>query len=71
MSGPKTKDEALAYRYGAWAGCPGGRAYCVTNCAEEIHRDYLFHQCSRKNGHGPEGIFCKQHAKQYGNLCFG
>ncbi len=33
-------------------------------CAESIHgvgRWPSFHQCNRKNGHGPHGAWCKQH----------
>ncbi len=38
-----------------------------TRCAKIVSEPpwYLHsHQCSRKKGHGPEGSFCKQHAKQ-------
>ena len=63
---PKTLEEAKKIKYGTWAGNPDGRkyqeGYCAYECAEPgrwIH----FYQCSRKNGHGPEGLYCKQHAK--------
>lgn len=51
-------------RYGKWAGCPNGRAYDPKRCAEEVQesiRGGLFHQCARKPGYGPDGLFCRQH----------
>lgn len=40
----------------------------VTRCVEEVSPEGLAgigssHQCYRKRGHGPNGEFCKQHAK--------
>ena len=35
-----------------------------TKCAECVHGDGVWpswHQCTRKNGHGPEGAWCKMH----------
>lgn len=63
---PKTKEEAAKYRYNTWAGNPKGHKYIEGRCAEEIWssgRGSLPYQCSRKNGHGPDGLYCKQHAK--------
>ena len=36
-----------------------------TRCISRVFRVYEFfsHQCSRKRGHGPDGLYCKQHAK--------
>jgi hypothetical protein len=35
-------------------------------CKEIVARDGWWRQrCSRKNGHGPGGKYCKQHAKRY------
>ena len=52
--------------YGQWAGDPKGRLEDETRCIEEVtetegwgHR----YQCRRKRGHGPDGLYCKQHAK--------
>lgn len=60
------KSEAQKFRYGRWAGNPDGTSYDEARCAWEVGRNYLsFYQCSRKNGHGPEEIFCKQHARIY------
>lgn len=64
---PKTLEEARDYRYNKWAGNPNGRKYVEGNCAAEIHVHRLFYQCSRKNGHGCNGLYCKQHAKKMGN----
>jgi hypothetical protein len=63
---PKTLDEAKKYRYGTWAGNPKGADYNEGSCAYEVSDSdgWHYYQCSRKNGHGPEGIYCKQHAKK-------
>lgn len=66
---PKTLEEARKYRYGEWAGNPKGNPYREGNCAEEAYsndRSARFYQCTRKNGHGPAGLYCKQHAKKVG-----
>ena len=68
MSGPKSKAEAINWRYRKWRGSPSGSPYDPNRCAESVPdggRSVLFHQCLRKNGHGPEGLYCKQHAKRY------
>lgn len=54
-------------RYGQWAGSPHGSKCDPERCAEEIKpkHSWLRQQCSRKRGHGPEGAFCKQHAKMF------
>lgn len=56
-------------RFGAWAGNPEGTPEDVTRCIEEIwnigSRGWIPHQCSRKRGHGPDGLYCKQHAKKH------
>lgn len=50
-------------RYGKWAGSPDGvpedTALCVFECGVSPH----YRQCSRQRGHGPDGLYCKQHAK--------
>lgn len=64
---PKTKDEARKYRYFKWGGNPNGNQYAEGYCAMEvwqIGRGMFAYQCSRKNGHGPEGLYCKQHSKK-------
>ena len=64
---PKTKAEAWVFRYGTWAGCTKGQRYDPYRCAEEVwgSRTWIPYQCSRKPGYGPDGLYCKQHAKQY------
>lgn len=66
LDAPKTLKEAEKTKYGSWAGNPKGRAYQKDFCAYEVwpnDRISVPYQCSRKNGHGPEGLYCKQHAK--------
>ena len=58
---PETKAEAEAYHYGSW----GAIAYDPKRCAYEFYdRNWLMFQCSRKPGHGPDELYCKQHAKK-------
>ena len=61
---PLTIGEAKEYRYGKWAGDPSGQAYDQTCCAAEIHDGFRFYQCSRKNGKGPDGLYCGIHVKK-------
>ena len=61
---PRTREEAEAYRYGEWPGNPKGNAYLPARCAFEVSSGWLFAQCARKPGHGPDELYCKQHAKQ-------
>ena len=62
---PKTLEEAYKCKYRDWVGNPGGNPYDLKKCAYEVWPSpgYLSDQCSRKNGHGPAGLYCKQHAK--------
>ena len=63
---PRTIEEARKYRYGARAGIHAGNAYADGYCAYEVgaYAQWpIAHQCSRKSGHGPGGLYCKQHAK--------
>jgi len=64
---PKTQQQAAQLRYGAWAGLPKGRPYDPGKCAYEVGGNppvMLFSQCLRKPGHGPDWLYCKQHAKK-------
>ena len=66
LNRPKTIEEARKYKYGHWAGNPSGNKYDENDCAYEVWeqgRVINAYQCSRKNGYGPEGLYCKQHAK--------
>ena len=48
-------------RYGTWAGSETAenKACCVVL----VSQGWYTYQCSRKRGHGPDGLYCKQHAK--------
>jgi hypothetical protein len=55
-------------RYCVWGGFPMGQAEDPTRCIEEVwpsDTTWYPHQCSRKRGHGPDGLYCKQHAKKH------
>jgi len=63
---PKTQAEADARVYNKWAGHPQGTRYDSKRCAYEVWdqgRGCMSWQCSRKRGHGPDGLYCKTHAK--------
>jgi hypothetical protein len=65
---PTTKDAAMKYRYGRWAGRPNGDRYAPARCAEEVSAgagSWLFCQCTRNAGYGPDDLYCKQHAKRF------
>jgi len=66
IDAPKTFREAASRRYGAWAGNPKGRAYMASQCAYSVYPNERFaipKQCTRKPGHGPDALYCAQHAK--------
>jgi len=50
-------------RYGEWSGNPNGYPEDRRKCIEEVYPEGQWHsrQCSRKRGHGPDGLYCKQH----------
>ena len=54
--------------YRQWAGNPKGTPEDNSRCVESVPdggRSCLFHQCSFRRGHGPDGLYCKKHAKRY------
>lgn len=54
--------------YGRWAGNPKGNLEDVTRCIESVTRNErgaIAGQCGFKRGHGPDGLYCKQHATKY------
>ncbi len=64
---PKTIEAARAHRYNQWAGHPEGTCYDEGFCAMEVWpSDWrgMPHQCSRRNGHGPGCLYCKQHGRK-------
>ena len=63
---PKTIQEARKYRYHQWAGRPAGTPYREDHCVYEVWAQgqmIMSYQCSRKNGFGPDHLYCKQHSK--------
>ena len=63
---PKTLAEAKKLVYGR--GQIYVSKYEEGRCAGSVFENYSSHQCSRKNGHGPEGLYCRQHAIQVGHV---
>ena len=59
--------ESPDYRYDQWAGNPNGYSQRPMRCVAPVMHPPGFHslQCSRQNGHGYHGLYCKQHAKRY------
>lgn len=50
--------------YGAWAGNEAGRKPDFTRCCESVasgRGSWHSSQCSKPNGHGPDGAYCKIH----------
>jgi hypothetical protein len=62
-----TPEELADLRYGQWTGDPKGTPRRPTQCSEEVWTNLPWspYQCSRQNGHGPKGLYCKQHAKRF------
>ncbi len=57
----------MSRRYGKWAGNPNGYPEDETRCIIEIwprSGSWASYQCMRKRGYGPDGLYCKQHAKK-------
>ena len=55
--------------YGKWAGNPSGTKEDPSKCVVEVYRGIRFYQCARKRGYGPNGMYCKQHAKRLEKRC--
>lgn len=56
----------LQYRFYGWG--TSRKKYDPEKCCKEV-RDragWRSHQCNRKRGHGPKGLYCKTHAKGLG-----
>lgn len=53
--------------YGRWGGQPQGKLEDETRCIEEVYDKELHHnrQCLHFRGYGPDGLYCKQHAKKH------
>ena len=61
---PRVQADGFRY-YGQWAGNKEGTREDKICCVYEVWAPDRWHayQCSRKRGHGPDGLYCKQHAK--------
>ena len=49
-----------------WAGLPQGTAEDLNRCVVSVsdHTSWPHSgQCKRRRGHGPSGLYCKQHAR--------
>jgi hypothetical protein len=64
MTDPTTLKQAQVKRYAQWGGYPKGTPYTADKCAYEMFASIPSRQCSRSNGQGPAGLYCKQHAKR-------
>ena len=69
MNNPKTLEEARDKRYNLKVDTFYSQSFKEGFCAHTVKNSLGYHshailypQCSRKNGHGPEGLYCKQHA---------
>lgn len=52
-------------RYGTWAGNPNGYAERKEDCVKEVSDGWHYSQCQRRRGYGPNGEYCRQHAKKF------
>lgn len=65
MHVPKPGADGLR-RYNKWAGNPNGNKEDASRCVMSVTPNERggfahAHQCNRKRGHGPDGLYCKQH----------
>lgn len=61
---PETRAEAEKKKYGP---SYDSRSFDEEHCAATVFGPYRPYQCTRKPGHGPDHLYCKQHAKQFVN----
>ena len=56
----------MTRRYDQWTGRPEGIPEDPTRCVASVMDETGWHsyQCKRKRGYGPNGEYCKQHAKR-------
>lgn len=62
---PKPDADGVRW-YNRWSGNPNGHREDTTRCImsvipSERGGSWHAHQCNRKRGHGPDGLYCKQH----------
>lgn len=56
----------MARRYGRRAGCNEGRLENPNCCVVAVRtgrHTFISSQCSRRRGFGPDGLYCRVHAK--------
>ena len=63
LNHPTKREECAQLRYGEWAGKPQGTPYNPERCAYEVWHNMTAYQCLRSPGYGPDGLYCKQHAR--------
>lgn len=52
-------------RYGCWGGNPDDVREDVSRCVVSVSRDRMGSgQCTKPRGHGPDGEYCKLHARK-------
>jgi hypothetical protein len=53
------------HRYGQWAGNEKGQPEDETRCVAQVWGagEWIGRQCRNKRGFGPDGLWCKRHAK--------
>jgi hypothetical protein len=69
---PRTRAEAEKRRYAYRVYRPEGLRFSPSRCAWEVFRLFdddgekvlLPGQCRHHPGHGPEGLYCRQHARK-------
>lgn len=67
MSAPLTLADLTGRVYGKWSGNPKGYPFRADQCCMEVGGNTSWgpanaRQCGRKPGHGPNGLYCRQHA---------
>ncbi len=50
-------------RHYGQSACSQGNREDILLCVAQCQERWVSYQCSRKRGHGPDGLYCKQHAK--------
>ena len=61
---PLTIKEAQKHKYDHW----NKNSYNELQCAYEVFGGWTSYQCQRKNGYGPENLYCKQHTEMVSEL---
>ena len=62
LNPPLTGRQAVTHVYGN-KNLGNAKRYKCGHCAYEVWDSFSSGQCSRKNGHGINKLYCKQHGK--------